>query len=118
MLDREDRAAEEAAEASDADGDDTDGARIASGAPVEEPEDSNSVYIRRCGLREVSGLAEIDANTMIVSGVPSGGFTSIGARNLKVSSGKWYKTIQYNSSTRHIYFAFCTTPRTTSCNPH
>jgi hypothetical protein len=41
-------------------------------------------------LRFVSGRSNIDPHTMTVSGLPSGGFSSVGTKGVMLTSGKWY----------------------------
>jgi hypothetical protein len=41
-------------------------------------------------LRFISGRALIDTETMQVSGLPTGGFSSIGTRGILLTTGKWY----------------------------
>lgn len=41
-------------------------------------------------LRFISGRANIDHKTLQVSGLPTGGFTSVGTKGVLLTSGKWY----------------------------
>jgi len=43
-----------------------------------------------CPLRSISGQANIDSRTLEVTGLPSGGFSSVGMKGVPLSSGKWY----------------------------
>ena len=41
-------------------------------------------------LRFISGRSIIDSKTLSVSGLPTGGFSSVGTRGVLLTSGKWY----------------------------
>jgi len=41
-------------------------------------------------LRFISGRSIIDQNTLTISGLPSGGFSSVGSKGVMLTSGKWY----------------------------
>mmetsp|Transcript_36487 Transcript_36487/g.88057 ORF Transcript_36487/g.88057 Transcript_36487/m.88057 type:complete len:5319 (+) Transcript_36487:189-16145(+) len=41
-------------------------------------------------LRFISGKSIIDANTLEISGLPSGGFSSVGTKGVMLCTGKWY----------------------------
>ena len=43
-----------------------------------------------CPLRFVSGRSNIDPKTLEISGLPSGGFSSVGTKGVLLTSGKWY----------------------------
>jgi len=43
-----------------------------------------------CPLRFVSGRSSIDPSTLTVSGLPTGGFSSVGTKGVPLLSGKWY----------------------------
>ena len=43
-----------------------------------------------CPIMSVCGRANIDSETLEVSGVPSGGFSSVGTKGIILSEGKWY----------------------------
>jgi len=47
-------------------------------------------YDMICPLCFVSGHSPADRNTIIVSGLSSGGFSSVGTRGVLLTSGKWY----------------------------
>ena len=41
-------------------------------------------------LRFISGRSIIDKTTLTISGLPSGGFSSVGSKGVMLTSGKWY----------------------------
>jgi hypothetical protein len=41
-------------------------------------------------LRFISGRSTINANTMEITGLPTGGFSSVGTKGVLLTSGKWY----------------------------
>jgi hypothetical protein len=41
-------------------------------------------------LRFISGRANVDSKTLAISGLPSGGFSSVGTKGVMLTSGKWY----------------------------
>uniref|UniRef100_A0A7S4W1A8 Uncharacterized protein n=1 Tax=Ditylum brightwellii TaxID=49249 RepID=A0A7S4W1A8_9STRA len=43
-----------------------------------------------CPLRFVSGRSNIDSTTLEVTGLPTGGFSSVGTKGVLLSTGKWY----------------------------
>lgn len=43
-----------------------------------------------CPLRSISGRTNIDHKTMEISGLPSGGFSSVGMKGTSLETGKWY----------------------------
>lgn len=43
-----------------------------------------------CPLRSISGKADIDQKTLVVKGLPTGGFSSVGMKGISLESGKWY----------------------------
>lgn len=62
-------------------------ATSATDAPVaKESSWSGSV----CPLRFISGRSIINSKTLSVSGLPSGGFSSVGTKGILLTSGKWY----------------------------
>ena len=43
-----------------------------------------------CPVRFVSGRSSIDPKTLEITGLPSGGFSSVGTKGVMLTSGKWY----------------------------
>ena len=43
-----------------------------------------------CPVRFVSGRSSINSKTLEITGLPSGGFSSVGTKGVLLSSGKWY----------------------------
>ena len=43
-----------------------------------------------CPLRFISGRSIINSKTLSVSGLPAGGFSSVGTKGILLTSGKWY----------------------------
>jgi len=43
-----------------------------------------------CPVRSISGQANIDSRTLEITGLPSGGFSSVGMKGIPLMSGKWY----------------------------
>lgn len=43
-----------------------------------------------CPLRFISGRSIINSKTLSVSGLPTGGFSSVGTKGILLTSGKWY----------------------------
>lgn len=43
-----------------------------------------------CPLRSISGKAQINTRSLVVSGLPTGGFSSVGTKGVLLTSGKWY----------------------------
>ena len=41
-------------------------------------------------LRFISGRSKIDPRTLAISGLPNGGFSSVGTKGVLLTSGKWY----------------------------
>ena len=41
-------------------------------------------------LRFISGRSKIDSRTLTISGLPNGGFSSVGTKGVLLTSGKWY----------------------------
>jgi len=56
------------------------------GSPIRRPCWSGSIV----PLRFISGRASINSQTLEVSGLPSGGFSSVGTKGILLTSGKWY----------------------------
>jgi hypothetical protein len=69
-----------------------------SGLVAGEPQDMKSAAVSESmgwndsilPLRFISGRAHIDTKTLLVSGLPTGGFTSVGTKGVLLCSGKWY----------------------------
>ncbi|CAB9500257.1 Probable E3 ubiquitin-protein ligase hulA [Seminavis robusta] len=62
------------------------GATNASEGGADEPVWSGSVV----PLRFISGRSIIDSKTLAISGLPTGGFSSVGTKGILLCSGKWY----------------------------
>lgn len=43
-----------------------------------------------CPVRFVSGKSSIDSETLEITGLPNGGFSSVGTKGVLLTSGKWY----------------------------
>jgi len=43
-----------------------------------------------CPVRTISGRANIDKDTLEITGLPSGGFSSVGTKGILLTKGKWY----------------------------
>jgi len=43
-----------------------------------------------CPIRSISGQANINSRTLEITGLPSGGFSSVGMKGIPLMSGKWY----------------------------
>ena len=43
-----------------------------------------------CPVQSVSGRSKIDQKTLEVTGLPTGGFSSVGTKGVLLTSGKWY----------------------------
>jgi len=43
-----------------------------------------------CPVRFVSGKSSIDSQTLEITGLPNGGFSSVGTKGVLLTSGKWY----------------------------
>jgi hypothetical protein len=43
-----------------------------------------------CPIRSISGSTNIDHETLTVSGLPTGGFSSVGMKGIVLHTGKWY----------------------------
>jgi hypothetical protein len=43
-----------------------------------------------CPLRSISGRTNIDHKTLLVTGLPTGGFSSVGMKGIPLETGKWY----------------------------
>jgi hypothetical protein len=49
-------------------------------------------------LRKISGESRINPNTLECTGVPGGGFASVGTAGCVLSKGKWYYEVQLGSA--------------------
>lgn len=43
-----------------------------------------------CPLRSISGRTNIDHKSLVVKGLPTGGFSSVGMKGIPLETGKWY----------------------------
>lgn len=89
--------------AEDDDGDNVDGgdsdedegntkSQLESGQSEEKKENKDQYWKEDmvCPLRSISGRTNIDHRTLEISGLPSGGFSSVGMKGTSLESGKWY----------------------------
>ena len=78
---------QEAAEKSEgAGGCDPEEGKEAASAPTESFGWNSSII----PLRFISGRSIIDSRTLAISGLPTGGFSSVGTKGVLLTSGKWY----------------------------
>lgn len=72
--------------------------QAADGQPLAEdnPKDSPTALTETvgwsgvCPVRFVSGRSSINPNTLEITGLPTGGFSSVGTKGVLLTSGKWY----------------------------
>ncbi len=43
-----------------------------------------------CPLRSISGRTNIDHKSLVITGLPTGGFSSVGMKGVPLESGRWY----------------------------
>ena len=72
--------------------------KVAEGQPLagQKPEaisqitDDGVGWLGICPIRFVSGRSSINPKTLEITGLPSGGFSSVGTKGVLLTSGKWY----------------------------
>lgn len=74
--------------------DDEENPKTTSKSPFSEDKKENKKELWEpnilCPLRSISGRTNIDHKTLEISGLPSGGFSSVGMKGISLESGKWY----------------------------
>ena len=74
-------------------------ARLQGDAPVPSPSTPNPSSKKWTGkvvtpLRRISGESRVDRRTLECTGVPGGGFASVGTRGCVLKEGKWYYEVE------------------------